>query len=274
MSQDKMPTFLIRVINQYFNRYIKKLPREKKKGEIRLTVKSINIFLKYLHKPFKDKFWSKLIPELQKRRKLAFKQNFTSIDLKRLNTELNIFSNILQEKYQGYFKIFLSRDAYFPFICYSKLSKTKDAIELLYTRKRVLGTNNGSQYLSLINLSYKNWLNNYNLSTFITYYMQNLKKHFLYKTIVTNTHDILNQAKVFTKIKQNAKVLLIDTGLQGGLILPFYTHLRDLGIETDFYLYTCVSWIYPLFKDNVFTKDISLLELLERQSVKLYEKEH
>ena len=104
--------------------------------------------------------------------------------------------------------------------------------------------------------------------------MFSLKKNILYITIVTNTHEILHDANVFKKIKPGTRILLIDSGIQGGLILPLLTYLNNLGIDTDFYLYTCVSWMNPLFKKNVFTKDISLLELLERQSVMLYEKNH
>ncbi len=273
-KKGQLPIHMIKAINRYYNSVIQSSSGDQKKREIQLIIKSVNIFLKYLHARFKKAFWAQLDLDLRKNQKLIFKEFKTLNKINKPKEEVNNFSNYILKNYRSYYKIFLSRDAYLPYQYYLKNSQRDDALEVLFTRKRLLGRNNGLRYLSLVNLSYKDIFTNQDLDTFISRYMQNLKKHVLYKTIVSNTHDILHQANVFKKVKPGTKILLIDTGIQGGLILPLYTYLKDLGFEVDFFLYTCVAWIYPFFKNNVFSKDVSFLEVIERKSVKAYEKKH
>lgn len=263
------------VINTYYYEEINALNKRERSSEIKLIVYGVNLYLKYLKKNYKDKFWQVLDPQIRKSRFSYSKARLNQVIKTKIEEEKDGFTKYVLNNYQGYKKIFLDRDSYTLYLKYFTQSKRNDVINILYTRRRLLGKNNGEDYFNLTNLAYTDTNLKGDFKRFFATYKSNLEKNQrLLKITMVNTDTIFKKERILEKIKPYKKILIIDTGIQAGLISPLYVYLERLGFEVDFCMYTCVAWMYPLFKNKVYTKDISLLEMIEKESAKFYHSKH
>lgn len=262
--------FMPNIINQYFRQKVIYLNKSKKLEEIFQIIQGVEIFLKFFPKSFKTRFYSLLDLELRNQYRRMSKRIPPSL-LLFFTSKVNAYISHLFECFPNYIKIFLSRDAYILYSSYREQISDPNSIsiELLYNRKILLGGNNNSSYLTLTSLIYKQDILNVPLNSFITSFKDFLKKETnLHDSIRRKTHTILQRHPYLSKLKKTNKVLIIDSGAQGTLLLPLLIYFQENNINTDFSMFTCYPWIYSLYKNRVFSKEcIPLLPLLEKKSI-------
>lgn len=263
---------LIRTINSFYRDQVSKIKDwEEKEKQIILICKGIDVFLKFLNQSFKIQFLSRIdaaiLSSLGKAQKMSRKNH-----LKMFNSLTSAFIKELGKSQN--FKIFIGKDAYFLYGLYKKyyLNKT-DFTFIKYSRPYLFGMSNGVDYFKLVDLIYKNIMVSADFDKFIEHYTRDLKESKLYYYhIRERTTLLLRKKKMFKILKKYGSTTIIDSGAQGGLILPLMAILSEEGFKTDFLLLSCYNWLPAFIKRRAFTQDLFIFDKAEHEGIKRYYK--
>jgi hypothetical protein len=266
---------VINTIVSYHELYSSTLTQAQVARENWSVALGVQILLKKLSQKTKDVFWHKLPADIQKYQHTLRIPGNTKYNHHLLRRDIGLTINYIVKYYNDWGKIFLSRDAYLLYIKYYALVKRNDAIELFYKRKNIIGDNNGPLYMQVIDSIYGAFNKSVNYSEFRkNFFSEFEKRKKLFNQIRKNSIFMLENTDVRDFIAHHKKIIVIDTGTQGGLALPLTHFLEEYRIQSDFFLYTCYPWLYSFYRNNAFTGNMKLLQLLESESAKLYSQDH
>jgi hypothetical protein len=222
--------YFIRKVNNYFSE-LKNLSPQQYKQELSYIKEAIAIFLSNFPQTLKDIFLDSLNADLLKEIS-ALKPSRVTKDVEK---DMDDFVDNIHLKYKGYLKLFIGRDAYYFYLRYQKKYTTpdnNDAVSVLYTRKLLLGSYNGPKYLSLTDLIYKSMPNSNDITLFKKNYKKNLQT-------IKNIHINRKTETILSKymIKEHLdKIVIIDSGVQGSVILPLIIYFENKKKVVDFYM--------------------------------------
>lgn len=266
---------VINTVIAYHKSYSHTLTKAQIARENGSVARGIQILLKKLNQKTKDAFWQRLPLDLRKYQHVLKVPSSTKYNLYLLKRDIRLTTDHIVKNYEGWGKIFLSRDAYLLYIKYYAKTKKNDAIELFYKRKNIIGDNNGPLYMQVIDSIYEAFNKSKDYPKFRDNFLGAFKKQKkLFNQIRENSLRVLENPDTHDFISRHDKIVVIDTGTQGGLALPLAYFLEEYHIRSDFFLYTCYPWLYSFYKNNAFTGNMKLLQLLENESAKLYLQDH
>lgn len=235
-----------------------------------MTQLGINILLKFLPRDMQKNINKMLVPSLQVKYPIQHKKA-DAIELLRVTNEM-----VEGLGRNNDIKIFIGRDAYFLYQKYvEKFPTRSDSYFMMYTRRYLFGAANNWGYFKIIGYIYRQNLTSLTFPIFLANFKKNIQSdQRFYKMISKKTIGLLQKIDILTKIIRLRRVTIIDSGTQGGLILPLLVVLKDLGVYVDFRMIACFSWLKNIYKNKIITDDLTLLILLEKISVQTYQDRH
>ena len=273
---------LIKIINNHYHSKVLKIyNKKKKKWESMLMYKGIDIFLKNTNKEYKKKFLNKIDKRILSEKKDALEYSRkTLMDKKNINK--NMIRNSKKKYKYGLFedfiknllkinnlKIFIGKDAYSFYDCYKNSTKKKDSLFIKYSRTTLFKKSNGIGYCKLVNIIYSKLNQENRFKEFWDKYKTNLKKDkkFYLKIKIKTMNIFRKHIKTLNKFN---KITIIDSGVQGSLLLLLKAILEDEGYNVDYRLFTCYNWISFLFRKKVKTNNLFIFHILEYESARKY----
>jgi len=274
LTSPPLPHNLIQNIKDYYKKVNSKKDTHKKKREIRQMAKGIDIWLKFYPEAYKKDFFSTLnIPIITN---IAHTAHLFDEKRKKdsVQKEINIFVNKLIES-PG-FKIFIGRDAFILYDTYRKAleankERRDDFFFLKFSRPFLFHKSNDENYITLTELIHKNTLSNKSFSPFYSHYSSSLDNTGLfYKRIRKKTLILFKKHNLIRKLNEYKKFKIIDSGMQGGLVLPLVRVLQHEGYQGSFSLFYCFPWLKNIYKGKVQTQNIETFVQLEHDSIRTY----
>lgn len=271
----QLPTNFIKTINRYYINVIQKLTDLKKKNDLLNNMKyTIEIWLKFFSASYKKAFMHLLHPDILlfkvQIRKLANERHL----LKIIETQLDTYVKRLHKTKNP--KIFIGKDAFFLYSLYKQFLiksnlPTDNAIFLKYSRSYLFGKSNDNNYIQLTELIYNQNINN-SLKVFLKEYKSAFEHEKFYSRVRTKTLFLLKKNGILEKLNDSGTYTIIDSGMQGGLILPLISILDHEGYKGSFSLFYSFDWLFRLYRGKAFTKNPYIFAVVEREGAKAYER--